>query len=184
MAYRLHRWRHVTSQRWALPLAALSLGWAARQLLRRATQTDLHGQVVLITGSSRGLGLAMARELARAGCQLALCARNPDSLERARQDIAALGALVLAVPCDISDRAQVRSLVQNATERFGRIDVLINNAGIISVGPLETLTLDDFEQSMGTMFWSGVGVPRLSCTGNVRGWPRVPSASIAVAAIV
>ena len=156
MAYRLHRWRHVTSQRWALPLAALSLGWAARQLLRRATQTDLRGQVVLITGSSRGLGLALAREVARAGCRLVLCARDADGLERARQEMAALGASVLAVPCDVSDRAQVRSLVQNATERFGRIDVLINNAGIISVGPLEMLTLEDFERSMGVMFWGGV----------------------------
>jgi NAD(P)-dependent dehydrogenase (short-subunit alcohol dehydrogenase family) len=145
-----------TSPRWALPVAAVGLGWAARQLLRRATHTDLRGQVVLVTGSSRGLGLALARELARAGCRLVLCARDADGLERARHEIAALGASVLAAPCDVSDRAQVRSLVQNATERFGRIDVLINNAGIISVGPLEALTLEDFERSMGVMFWSGV----------------------------
>jgi NAD(P)-dependent dehydrogenase (short-subunit alcohol dehydrogenase family) len=147
-----------TSHRWTLPVAAFGVGWAARQLLRRATQTDLRGQVVLITGSSRGLGLALARELARAGCRLVLCARDADgsSLERARQDVAALGASVLAVPCDVSDPAQVRSLVQNATERFGRIDVLINNAGIISVGPLETLTVEDFERSMGIMFWGGL----------------------------
>jgi NAD(P)-dependent dehydrogenase (short-subunit alcohol dehydrogenase family) len=144
------------TQRWALPVAAFGLGWAGRQLLRRTMQTDLRGQVVLITGSSRGLGLALARELARAGCHLVLCGRDPDSLERARQDVAALGASVLAVPCDVSSEAQVRSLVQNATERFGRIDVLINNAGLISVGPLETLTLQDFEQSMGIMFWGSV----------------------------
>jgi short-subunit dehydrogenase len=85
-----------------------------------------------------------------------LCARDADALERARQDVAGLGASVLAVPCDLGDRAQVRSLVQNATERFGRIDVVINNAGLISVGPLETQTLEDFEQSMDIMFWAGV----------------------------
>src|SRR5918912_1340832 len=145
-----------TSHRWALPVAAFGVGWAARQLLRRATHTDLRGQVVLITGSSRGLGLALARELARAGCRLVLCARGADALERAQREIAALGAEVLAVPCDISDQGQVRGLIERATQRFGRIDVLINNAGVITVGPLETQTVEDFQHSMGVMFWGVV----------------------------
>ena len=155
------------SQRWALPLAGLGFGWAFTQVLRRAGQADLQGQVVLITGSSRGLGLALARELARAGCRLILCARGADALERAQREIAALGAEVLAVPCDISDQGQVRGLIERATQRFGRIDVLINNAGVITVGPLETQTLEDFQHSMGVMFW-GVVYPTLEVLPQMR----------------
>jgi short-subunit dehydrogenase len=121
--------------------------------MRRAHETDLHDQVALITGSSRGLGLALARQLAREGCRVVLSARNPDELDRARLDVERLGAEVLAITCDISDHEQVRRLVQQATERFGRVDVLINNAGVMAVGPLVTQTLEDFERAMNVMFW-------------------------------
>ena len=134
--------------------AAVALG--ARTALRLATATQLAGKVVLITGGSRGLGFALARELARHGARLAICARGGDALERARTKLAAEGADVLATRCDVSDRTQVEAWVAEATERYGRVDVLVNNAGIITVGPLRSLVLEDYEEAMAIMFWGVV----------------------------
>ena len=141
---------------WALPAAAIGIALVGREVLRRVRRADLRGQVVLITGSSRGLGLAMAREFARKGCRIVLCARDTQELERARRDVERFGAEVEAVECDVTDRDQVARLVEQATARFGHVDVLVNNAGLISVGPLATQTLEDFERAMGLMFWSGL----------------------------
>src|SRR3712207_6197666 len=112
-------------------LAAAGALLATRAMVRARRAYDLRGKTVLITGGSRGLGLVLARELAREGARLAICARDAAELERARVDLAGRGAEVLTVPCDVTDRVQVENLVQAARERFGRIDVLINNAGII-----------------------------------------------------
>jgi short-subunit dehydrogenase len=117
---------------------------------------DLRGQTVLITGSSRGLGLALAEEFARHGCNLVLCARNERALTRARQQIERLGAEVCAVACDVSRPEQVERLLHVARRQFGRIDILVNNAGIISVGPLQSHTLEDFREAMDVMFWGMV----------------------------
>lgn len=140
--------------------AGVGLGMGARRFSQRSL-IDLQGQVVLITGSSRGLGFVMAQEFAEAGAQVVLCARDERGLERARQDLARTGAEVLAVPCDVSNRDQVQRLVEEVNNRFGRIDVLVNNAGIITVGPLQTQALSDFEESMDIMFW-GVAYPTLA----------------------
>ena len=155
------------AERWTWPIAAFGLALVGRKVLRRLRAVDLAGQVALVTGSSRGLGLAIAQELARAGCRIVLCARNADELERARRSVEALGAEVLAVPCDITDRQQVHHLVEQATRHFGRIDVLVNNAGIITVGPLQTQTLDDFERAMAVMFW-GVLYPTFEVLPQMR----------------
>jgi NAD(P)-dependent dehydrogenase (short-subunit alcohol dehydrogenase family) len=136
-------------------LAAAGAGalLAARALYRRWREYDLRGKAVLITGGSRGLGLVLAREFAAEGADVAVCARDRDELERARADLAARGASVLAFPCDVTDRAQVKEMVEVVTRRFGSIDVLVNNAGVIQVGPLEVMTLEDFEQAMAVHFW-------------------------------
>jgi NAD(P)-dependent dehydrogenase (short-subunit alcohol dehydrogenase family) len=143
----------MPNTRWMVSLAAFGLALAGRKALRQVRAVDLLGQVALVTGSSRGLGLAIAQELAREGCRIVLCARDADELERARASVESYGADVLAVTCDVTRREQVQRLVEQATQQFGRIDVLVNNAGIIVVGPLETQTLDDFEQAMDVMFW-------------------------------
>jgi short-subunit dehydrogenase len=111
-------------------------------------------KTVLVTGGSRGLGLVMARMLAREGARLAILARDPDELERAHQELSALGAEVVALSCDVTDRQDIENAVRLAKDRLGRIDVLINNAGVIQVGPMETMTLADYEEAMKTHFWA------------------------------
>jgi NAD(P)-dependent dehydrogenase (short-subunit alcohol dehydrogenase family) len=112
--------------------------------------------VVLITGGSRGLGLLLAEEFARQGCRIAICARDAQELDVARQKLEVRGAEVFAQLCDVADREQVERLVRDVTAHFGRIDTLVNNAGTIQVGPLEVQTLEDFEQAMATIFWGSV----------------------------
>ncbi|HEX8069735.1 MAG TPA: SDR family NAD(P)-dependent oxidoreductase [Pyrinomonadaceae bacterium] len=138
---------------WLWATAGLAGLLAARALLRRARAFDFAGKVVLITGGSRGLGLVLARELAARGARLAICARDPEELERARADLHGRGADVLAFPCDVTDRAQVAEWVRVCADRFGRIDALVNNAGVIEVGPVEAQTLADYEEALRTHFW-------------------------------
>jgi NAD(P)-dependent dehydrogenase (short-subunit alcohol dehydrogenase family) len=146
---------------------ALALGVAAREALARDRETDLYGAVALVTGGSRGLGLALSRELARQGCRLAICARDETELEDARADLKRSGAEVLAVPCDVADPAEVAAMVEAVTRQYGRIDILVNNAGIIVVAPVETLTRADFERVIGVNFW-GVLNPTLEVLPGMR----------------
>lgn len=137
---------------------AAALGAAAGGLYflwRRLTEApiDLDRRVVLITGGSRGLGLVLAREFAARGCRIAICARDGHELARARAELAERGADVLALPCDVADENAVRDLVDAVTARFGTIDILVNNASIIQVGPLETMTADDFHHAMSINFF-------------------------------
>jgi NAD(P)-dependent dehydrogenase (short-subunit alcohol dehydrogenase family) len=149
----------------ALATAAGAL-WAAR-LLRDGGQYSFRGKVVVITGGSRGLGLALARELGTRGARLAICGRDPESLERARASLVRLGSEVVAVPCDVTDRASVDALVDRVHRLLGPIDILINNAGVIEVGPAETMSVADYEEAMGTNFW-GMLYPTLAVLPDMR----------------
>ncbi len=144
---------------WAAGAAGAAL--ALRAGYRRLREADLTGCVALITGGSRGLGLSMARAFAAEGCRIAICARDAAELDRACHDLESRGAEVIAVPCDVTDRVQVDALVNHVLDRFGRVDILVNNAGIIQVGPVESMSLEDFEQAMAVMFW-GVVHPTLA----------------------
>jgi short-subunit dehydrogenase len=140
----------------ALMIAALAgagAALAARAAVRRLREYDLRGKVVIITGGSRGLGLVLAREFASEGARLAICARSTEELERARVDLGKSGASVLAVPCDIRERSQVNEMVNVVRDHYGRVDVLVNNAGVIQVGPIEVMTVEDYEEAMNTHFW-------------------------------
>ena len=140
-----------------LILGAAVAGVAATTLMRRRSGLALHGKVVFITGGSRGLGLAMAEEFAGRGAQVVICARDEEELERARQTIEReTGSTVMTFVCDVSDREQVESTIQRIQSHFGAIDVLVNNAGIIAVGPVENQDLKDFEEAMKINFWSQV----------------------------
>ena len=137
--------------------AGIGVALLARELLRRRSPVDLRGQVVVITGGSRGLGLAMAEAFVAEGALPVICARNAEDLEDARQRLLAQGAAdVLALPADVRDREQVEQMVETTLRHFGRIDIVVNNAGTIMVGPLETQTLADFEDTMATMYWGTV----------------------------
>lgn len=131
--------------------AGVASALAVRTLAR--SQFDYRGKVVVITGGSRGLGLAIARQLAAQGARLALLARDEGELDRAARDIAARGAPVLAVPCDVRDEPTVARAIGRVMQDWGRVDVLINNAGIIQVGPLAHMTTDDFANALATHFW-------------------------------
>jgi NAD(P)-dependent dehydrogenase (short-subunit alcohol dehydrogenase family) len=134
-------------------MAAAGLaGYLVTRAARRETY-DLEGKVVILTGGSRGLGLVLARKLADAGARLAICARDRDELDRAAAELRARGADVLAVPCDVTARLEVEWLVSETIARFGRVDVLVNNAGTIQVGPMEVMTLEDYDAAMKTHFW-------------------------------
>lgn len=93
-------------------------------------ESVFHDNVVVITGASAGIGLEIARMLAREHACLVLAARNPELLAVASESCRQLGAKVLAVPTDVADRDQCRELIEKAVAEFGRIDTLINNAGI------------------------------------------------------
>lgn len=111
-------------------------------------------KVVLITGGSRGLGLVMAREFARQGARIAICARDPDELLRAKEDLESRGAEVFADVCDLRRQSEVERMIGEVRNHFGRIDVLVNNAGVIQVGPLELQTQEDFDEAMKIHFWA------------------------------
>jgi NAD(P)-dependent dehydrogenase (short-subunit alcohol dehydrogenase family) len=115
---------------------------------------SLRNKVALITGGSRGLGLIIAQELCRAGAKVALIARDADELARAKADLAGRGGEVLTISCDLLERPQIEAAVQETINRFGTIDILINNAGIIQVGPLEHMVREDFERAMRLHFWA------------------------------
>jgi NAD(P)-dependent dehydrogenase (short-subunit alcohol dehydrogenase family) len=125
-------------------------------LALRKRSIDLTNQVVLITGGSRGLGLAVAQEFGKRGCRLAICARDEEELNRARLQLEAEGREVLTVTCDVSDPSSVKGTLAAVRARYGRIDILVNNAGEIRVAPLGNLTAADFEQALSVMFWGMV----------------------------
>jgi NAD(P)-dependent dehydrogenase (short-subunit alcohol dehydrogenase family) len=126
---------------------------ATRAIVNRVREYSLKGKTVLITGGSRGLGLVMAREFANEGAKIAICARDPKELDLALEDLRGRGAAAFGFPCDVTDRAQVNEMVRLVRDKFGSIDVLVNNAGVIQVGPFETMTLEDYEQAMDVHFW-------------------------------
>jgi citronellol/citronellal dehydrogenase len=104
------------------------------------------GDVALITGGGSGIGLTCARELVRLGARVVICGRTAEKLEAAAAELAAVGKPddVLAVPCDIREPAQVEALVRRGVEGFGKIDVLINNAGGQFPSPAQLISPNGF----------------------------------------
>ncbi len=129
---------------------------AARSIYRRLTAYNFSGKVVLITGGSRGLGLVMARQLAKEGARLVLCARDETELENARIELAGKGADVLVMKCDVTVEEQVNNMIANVQNEFGPIDVLINNAGVIHAGPVTEMTVQDFDEAIKIYYWAPV----------------------------
>jgi len=133
--------------------AGLGALWIVKELTRQKRSFSFKGKTVLITGGARGLGLVTARHLAKAGANLAICSRDIKALEKARNELLQVGGRVLAIPCDVTNRVQVESLISTVASHFGRLDVLINNAGIIEVGPMQEMRFEDYDEAMNTHFW-------------------------------
>jgi short-subunit dehydrogenase len=151
---------------------------ASRALWRQWHAIDLRGQNVLITGGSRGLGLVLAREFLHKGARVAICARDTAELEEAAQDLRALGGVVMTATCDLTDLAQVITLVEAVQGQLGSVDVLVNNAGIISVGPLEEMRLTDFVEAMETNYWAALYTTMAALPGmRARGAGRIVNIS-------
>ncbi len=137
-----------------IPLVVgVGLVLVARTIIRKKRAYDLDGKVVLITGGSRGLGLVLARQLAAQNARIAICSRQDAQLDWAEAELREAGADVLALTCDMTVQSDVERMVKRVQSHFGQIDVLINNAGIIQVGPLANLSLHDFEEAMNTNFY-------------------------------
>lgn len=111
---------------------------------------DLTGKIAIVTGGNGGIGLGMARGLARAGAGIVIAGRNKDKSEEVVRDIEALGASALAVSVDVTDIASVGAMVEATLAQMGRIDILINNAGMSVRQPAHALSLDDWQTVMNT----------------------------------
>ena len=132
-------------------IAGAALAAATAAAAARHGRDDIGGEVAIVTGASRGLGLLLARELARHGCPLIICARDAAELERAAAGLRASGAEVTAVTCDVTDPAVPQRLLDTAIERYGRLDIIISNAGIIQVGPVADAQVSHYQTALDTM---------------------------------
>ncbi|HEY1482936.1 MAG TPA: SDR family oxidoreductase [Candidatus Acidoferrum sp.] len=140
----------------AVGAAGIAALVAIRAAVRRSRYMDLRGRVVLITGGSRGLGLALAREFADRGAKVAICARNANELDRVQAEFDRRGTAFLGLKCDVGVRGEIQRTIATVEEQFGPIDVLVNNAGTIFVGPIENQGIEAFEDALQTNFWAAV----------------------------
>lgn len=165
---------HFNKNKAAVLTAALVLGAAAGAALSRPRKHfSFRGRSVIITGGSRGLGLELARQLARQRARLTLIARDLMELKRAEHELTALGAEVMILSCDIRQQKEVVEAVARTVTSMGRVDVLINNAGIIQVGPMDEMSLADFEDAMavhffGPLYFTLAALPHMKAGGGGR----------------
>ncbi|HET9943038.1 MAG TPA: SDR family oxidoreductase [Terriglobia bacterium] len=152
----MHQDRNDTLIPWILGSFAAAAVGAMLASAPRQPRFGFRNKTVLITGGSRGLGLEIARLLAREGAYLSLVARNAATLEAARRELDEIGHRVLIIPGDVRNQKDVERAVRQTVESFGRLDVLINNAGIIQVGPFEAMTMQDYQAAMETHAWGSL----------------------------
>jgi len=111
---------------------------------------DLTGRVAVVTGGSIGLGRQMAEGLAEMGANVVLCARKKERCQQAAEELQQLGVKALALACDVKNQTSVQELVDTTLSHFGRIDVLINNAGVSWGAPVEQMSLEDWNKVIET----------------------------------
>ena len=128
--------------------------------------SNIEGKVVVITGASSGLGEATARLLSEQGASVVLGARRTDRLKSLADELSWRGGKALAVVTDVADRTQVQALVDAAVQAHGRVDVMINNAGLMPQAPLERLTVDDWDRMIdvnlkGVLYGIAAALPQM-----------------------
>lgn len=135
-------------------LGAAFMGIVANQINKKNKATSyLKDKVVLITGGSKGLGVVLAEQLISEKCKIAICARNEQELHNAQLHLQEKGAEVFTKVCDVGVREEVDELIGTVINHFGKLDIIINNAGIIMVGPMESFKPDDYQKAMDVMYW-------------------------------
>ena len=151
------------------------LGSGAGYRPRVNSSRDLDQTVALVTGASSGIGQAAAKALAERGATVALVARRADRLEQLGSEIADAGGTALPIEADVSDRAQATAAVARAVEELGRLDVLVNNAGVMLLGPILDAPVDEWEQMvqvnlLGLLYTAHAALPHLlkAAEGNPR----------------
>ena len=107
---------------------------------------NIEGKVIVITGASSGMGEAAAKHLAKLGATVVLGARRSDKIENLAKGIVEGGGKALTITTDVKKRDQVKKLVDSAVEKFGRVDVILNNAGIMPLSPMDRLNVDEWDQ--------------------------------------
>ena len=138
----------------ALLAGGILLGASIIKRMWRRT-ADVRGRVALVTGGSRGLGLLIAKELGRAGMKVVIAARDSTELERARQQLHDAGIEeVSTIVTDLADDADAELVVAAVIERYGSLDLLVNNAGTIKVGPFDDMTTADYDEAMAVHLWA------------------------------
>lgn len=127
---------------------------------------ELNGTVALVTGASSGIGEATARELARRGAAVAIAARRKDRLDALAAEIEQAGGRALAIEADVTDRAQVADLVGRTVAELGRLDTVINNAGVMLLGPIEDAPIEEWDRMIalnlqGLLYVAHAALPHL-----------------------
>jgi short-subunit dehydrogenase len=126
---------------------------ATRAIQRRRRRMSFAGKTIVITGGARGLGLVVARMLAKEGANLAICSRTQHQLDAAEAELRTYGVAVHAYRCDLTDTTQLNAFFADVQLLLGPVDVLINCAGIILAGPYANTTEADFQDAMTSNFW-------------------------------
>lgn len=130
------------------------------------SENALQGTVVLVTGASSGIGEASARDLAAHGATVAIAARRADRLESLASEIESAGGKALAIECDVTDRAQAQAAVQRTVDELGRLDTVVNNAGVMLLGPIEGAPVDEWDAMVdlnvkGLLYVADAALPHL-----------------------
>lgn len=132
------------------------------------TETSLTGQVALITGATRGIGLAIARRLGQMGARVSICGRTKVTLEKAASDLRGAGIEVTTTQADITREDHISALVDKTEKTAGPIDILVNNAGIGIFGPFHQLSEADWDATLNTNLKSVFLVSRLVAAEMIR----------------
>ncbi len=132
---------------------------------------DLSGRVVAVTGASSGIGEAIALACARAGAAVGLAARRADRIELLRQRIVEDGGRAIAVPTDVSEEIQARAFVERTHAELGRLDVLVNNAGVMLLGPIENAPTEEWRRMIdanvyGVLYCTHAALPLMHAQGS------------------